>query len=33
MDHSKMIDMVHKYVEAFDKQDISIIRDIYADDA
>ena len=33
MDHSKMIAMVHKYVEAFDTQDIKIIRDIFADDA
>ena len=25
--------MVHKYVEAFEKQDMGIIREIYADDA
>jgi steroid delta-isomerase len=33
MDHDTMIATVHKYVEAFDKQDINIIRDIYAEDA
>lgn len=33
MDHEHMIATVHKYVEAFEKQDIGIIREIYADDA
>jgi len=33
MEHSAMIAMVHKYVEAFDKQDMDLIRAIYADDA
>ena len=33
MEHSAMVAMVHKYVEAFDKQDMAIIREIYADDA
>ena len=33
MDHSKMISMVHMYVEAFATQDMNIIRAIYADDA
>ena len=33
MQGSDMIAMVHKYVEAFDKQDMNIIREIYADDA
>jgi steroid delta-isomerase len=33
MEVSAKIAMVHKYVEAFDKQDIKIIREIYADDA
>jgi len=32
MDVSDKIAMVHKYVEAFDKQDMSIIRQMYADD-
>lgn len=30
---SDRIAVVHRYVEAFDKQDMDIIRDIYADDA
>lgn len=33
MDASAKIAIVHKYVEAFAKQDISIIREIYAADA
>ena len=33
MEPSTMIAMVHKYVEAFDKQDMAIIREIYASDA
>lgn len=33
MDSSIKIAAVHKYMEAFDKQDMDIIRDIYADDA
>lgn len=33
MDANLMIAMVHKYVEAFEKQDINIIREIYSDDA
>ncbi|MEZ5571894.1 MAG: nuclear transport factor 2 family protein [Halioglobus sp.] len=33
MDASSKIAMVHKYVEAFEKQDMAIIRDIYATDA
>ena len=33
MDHDTMIATVHKYVEAFDKQDMDLIREIYADDA
>lgn len=33
METSAMIAMVHKYVEAFDKEDMGIIREIYADDA
>jgi len=33
MENSTMIAAVHKYVEAFDKQDMDIIRDIYAADA
>ena len=32
MEASDKIAVVHKYVEAFDKQDIAIIREIYADD-
>jgi steroid delta-isomerase len=30
MDNSLMIATVHKYIEAFDKADMDIIRDIYA---
>jgi steroid delta-isomerase len=33
MEASAKIAMVHKYVEAFDKQDMNIIREIYAHDA
>lgn len=33
MEVSDKIAAVHRYVEAFDKQDMDIIRDIYADDA
>jgi steroid delta-isomerase len=33
MEASDKIAMVHKYVEAFAKQDLDIIREIYADDA
>ena len=33
MEASAKIAMVHKYVEAFAKQDMGIIREIYADDA
>jgi steroid delta-isomerase len=33
MEASAKIAMVHKYVEAFDKQDMNIIREIYASDA
>ena len=33
MEASAMIAMVHKYVEAFAKEDMDIIREIYADDA
>jgi len=33
MEHNVMIAMVHKYVEAFETQDMDIIRAIYADDA
>jgi steroid delta-isomerase len=33
MEASAKIAVVHKYVEAFDKQDMNIIREIYADDA
>ncbi len=33
MEASDKIAMVHKYVEAFEKQDMDIIREIYADDA
>jgi steroid delta-isomerase len=33
MEHSVMVAMVHKYVEAFEKQDMDIIREIYAADA
>jgi steroid delta-isomerase len=33
MENSEKIAAVHKYVEAFDKGDINIIKDIYASDA
>jgi steroid delta-isomerase len=33
MEASAKIAMVHKYVEAFEKQDMDIIREIYAEDA
>jgi steroid delta-isomerase len=33
MDSKDMIAAVHKYVEAFDKSDIEIIKDIYSVDA
>lgn len=33
METSDMIAAVHKYVEAFDKADIDIIRELYSDDA
>lgn len=33
MEASDKIAAVHKYLDAFDKQDINIIRDIFADDA
>ena len=33
MDNQNMIAAVHKYVEAFDKADIEIIKEIYATDA
>jgi steroid Delta-isomerase len=33
MEASAKIAMVHKYVEAFDKRDMGIIREIYARDA
>lgn len=33
MEASDKIAVVHKYVEAFDTQDMNIIREIYADDA
>ena len=33
MEPSDKIAMVHKYVEAFDKQSMDLIREIYADDA
>jgi steroid delta-isomerase len=33
MDNQHMIAAVHKYVEAFDKADIEIIKEIYAADA
>lgn len=33
MESSEKIAAVHKYLEAFDKQDLDIIRDIFADDA
>ncbi len=33
MEVEQKIAAVHRYVEAFDKQDIGIIRDMYAEDA
>lgn len=33
METDAMIAMVHKYVEAFEKQDLDIIREIYSSDA
>ncbi len=33
MEASDKIAAVHKYVEAFEKSDMDIIREIYADDA
>ena len=33
METSEKIAMVHRYIEAFDKADINIIRDIYSVDA
>ena len=33
MEPNDKIAMVHKYVEAFDKQDMDLIREIYATDA
>ncbi len=33
MEASAKIAMVHKYVEAFEKQDMNIIREIYSNDA
>ena len=33
MDAADKIAAVHKYVEAFDKQSMDLIREIYADDA
>lgn len=33
MDYSDKVAVVNRYVEAFDKADINIIRGIYADDA
>lgn len=33
MENSDKIAAVHKYIEAFDKADMDIIRDIYAEDA
>jgi len=33
MDAKDKIAAVHKYVEAFDKQDMDLIRELYADDA
>ena len=33
MEASAKIAIVHKYVEAFEKKDMDIIREIYADDA
>lgn len=33
MEANTMIAMVHRYVEAFEKQDMNIIREIYSQDA
>ena len=33
METSDMIEAVHKYVEAFEKQDMNIILELYAEDA
>ncbi len=33
MDNAHMVATVNRYVEAFEKQDMNIIREIYADDA
>ncbi len=33
MDNEAKIAVVHRYVEAFEKADLDIIRDIYAEDA
>ena len=33
LENADMIAAVHRYVEAFDKADLEIIRDIYAEDA
>ena len=33
MEVADQVAMVHKYVEAFDKQSMDLIREIYADDA
>ena len=33
MDTNDKITVVHKYLEAFEKQDLAIIREIYSDDA
>ena len=33
MEYADKVAAVHRYVEAFDKQDMAIIRDIYADNA
>ena len=33
MDYSDKVAVVNRYVEAFDKSDMNIIREIYADDA
>ncbi len=33
MDHEEKIAVVHRYVEAFEKSDMAIIREIFAEDA
>ncbi|QFU75039.1 steroid delta-isomerase [Halioglobus maricola] len=33
MDYAEKVAVVNRYVEAFEKQDMAIIRDIYADNA